>query len=124
TISNGIITTRGLTRFDHSRASRYKGVRWLVALREISYLPFTILALLKARRRWPDIELIHVNEISEIPSAVVAKFLFKVPVVVHTRSLTHTDTRQIRTRWLHRRLRRTANAVIAIDEGVRAALPA
>lgn len=123
-VAREIISTRGLTRFDHSRASHYRGVRWIVPLREIVYLPFAIAALLKARRRFPKIDLIHANEIHEIIPALIAKRLFRAPLIVHTRSLMYDDSRLWRTRWLHRRLRRDVDQVIAIDEGVRATLPA
>lgn len=123
-VAKEIISTRGMTRFDNSRASHYRGIRWIVPLREITYLPFAIAALLKARRQFPKIDLIHANEIHEIIPALIAKKLFRVPLVVHTRSPTHDDTRLLRTRWLHRRLRKDVDQVIAIDEGVRATLPA
>ena len=119
-----IETVRGLPRFDHSRASWYRGVRWLVPIREISYVPFGLAGLLKVRRRWPDIDLIHANEICELPMGLIAKRLFGVPLVVHVRSIQLTDRSLRRTRWYQRQLRDNVDQVIAIDENVRATLPA
>jgi glycosyltransferase involved in cell wall biosynthesis len=123
-LASDVIATRGLTRFDDTRVGHYRGVRWLVPIREALYFPFTVIALLRARRRWPRIDLIHVNEITEIIPGLIAKALFRAPMVVHTRSLLRIASRSRRTRWLHERLRKSVDAVVAIDEGVRATLPA
>lgn len=123
-VAKDMIVTRGITRFDNARASYYRGVRWIVALRELAWMPFTILALLQAKRRWGRVDLIHTNEIHEVLAGVFAKMLFRAPLVVHVRSLQRVDARSLRTRWLHALLRRHADAIIAIDEGVRATLPA
>ena len=124
-VAKGMITTRGITRFDNTRASHYRGVRWIVPLRELVWLPFTGMALLKARRRWKDIDLIHVNEVHEIFAGVFAKLLFRTPMIVHVRSLQRLPSeRSRRTALMNWMLRRYADAVIAIDENVRATLPA
>jgi glycosyltransferase involved in cell wall biosynthesis len=122
-VSDEMLVVSGLTRLDHTRVSHYRGKRWLIALRELRYLPTTILSLLRARKRWPDIDLIHVNEVTEIIPGLIARRLFQVPLIVHVRSLQHMDKTLWRTRWLHDRLVQDAAAVIAIDEGVRATLP-
>lgn len=115
---------RGMTRFDHTRAAHYRGLRWLVPMREVSHIPAMIGGLKQARRMWPDTDLIHVNEFTEIIPGILAKRLFGVPLVIHVRSLVHTDPTLRRTRWLHAALRRHADAVIAIDETVAGSLPA
>jgi glycosyltransferase involved in cell wall biosynthesis len=122
-IAKDTVLTRGLTRFDNTNYSHYRGVRWLVLLREIFHIPFMLSALARARRQWPDINLIHVNEITEIIPGLVAKRLFKVPMVIHVRSPQWTNRRAIRTRWIDSQLRSKADAVIAIDDMVGATLP-
>lgn len=117
-----MITVRGITRFDNSRASHYRGVRWLVLGREIAYLPFTIFGLLKAKRRWKSVDLIHVNEVTEILAGILAKILFRAPMIVHVRSLIWTDRTKMRVRLLDYLLRRYADAVAAIDEDNRVRL--
>jgi len=116
------IATRGMTKFDNTRYSHYRGVRWLVLLRELFHFPFTLAILLQARKRWPDIQLIHVNEAVYIIPALIAKRLFKVPLVVHVRSLNQMDQGSLRTRWLTRTLKQNANAIVAINENTRATL--
>lgn len=117
------IAVGGVSRFDHTRDSHYRGTRWMVVAREVKNIPSTIAGLLKARRRWPDIDLIHVNEITEIIPALLAKRLWRVPLVVHVRALVHNDAKLLRTRALTAMLRK-ADAIVAIDQNVRARLPA
>jgi glycosyltransferase involved in cell wall biosynthesis len=121
-VAKDAVIVRGISRFDHSWVGYYKGARWLVLLREIARLPQTLAAIWRARRRWPDIDLIHVNEFLELIPALVAKRMFKVPLVVHVRALMMADRRLWRTRWIVRMLRK-ADAVVAIDGNVRATLP-
>ncbi len=117
------IATRGLTRFDNTRLSYYRGVRWIVPLRELADFPGTLAALFQARRRWPDIDVIHLNEITDLIIGRIARALFRKPMVVHVRTLQRDDPKSMRTRWVHRQLRRHADAVVAIDESVRSTLP-
>lgn len=122
-VSTDLITTTGLTRFDNTRYSHYRGIRWVVLLRELSHLPFTIAAILTARIRWGHVDLIHVNEITELLPGLLARWAFRVPLVVHVRSLQRVDARSLRCRWIARALRADVAAVVAIDENVRATLP-
>lgn len=118
-VATDIVDTRGLTRFDNTEYSHYRGVRWLVLLREAFHLPFTIVAMVKAARRWRGtIDLIHVNEVTEIIPGLIAKSLFKVPMVVHVRS-PQRKVQSWRTRAIHWLLKRYADAVIAINETTR-----
>jgi glycosyltransferase involved in cell wall biosynthesis len=123
-IAKDIVEVRGLTRLDNTRYSYYRGIRWLILLREIFHFPFTIAGLLKAKRRWPQVDVIHVNEVLFIVPALIAKRLFRVPLVVHVRSLARVNDRSFRSRWFNRVLRRKADAVIAINGNTRATLAA
>ena len=123
-IAVDLVEARGLTQFDHTRYGHYRGVRWLVALRELLYLPATIGAMVRARQQWGDVDLIHLNEFTGLIPLLIAKRLFRAPAVVHVRSVANTNERSLRTRWVNRVLREKASAVIAIDENVRASLPA
>jgi glycosyltransferase involved in cell wall biosynthesis len=115
-----VVEVAGLSQFDNTRISFYRGLRWIVVLREIAFLPATLLALWRLRHRAFD--LIHANEITLAPAGVLAKIILRRPLVVHVRSLQRSATRQ-RTRWLFGLVRRHADAVVAIDEGVRRSLP-
>lgn len=119
-----VIEARGLTQFDNTRYSYYRGVRWLVLLREIAYLPSTVLALRRAWRLEPAIDLIHVNEITGLVALSLARIWFDAPAIVHVRAVARIDSASWRTRWVGWMLRCHVKAVIAIDETVRASLPA
>lgn len=117
-----VVAARGLAQFDNTRYSHYRGLRWLVLTREIGYLPSTVSALFKARRRWPDIDVVHVNEFTGIVPWLLARWLFNVPVIVHVRSVANNDA-SLRTRFVSHLLRHKTKAVIAIDETVKTSLP-
>jgi glycosyltransferase involved in cell wall biosynthesis len=122
TVAADAVDTTGLTRFDNTHYSQYRGIRWLILLREVFHFPHTLLALWRAKRRWADIDLIHVNEITELIPGLVAKAWFGVPLIVHVRSA-QSRRPTWRTRWIARSLQRHADAIIAIDETVRSTLP-
>lgn len=118
-----VISVRGLSQFDNTEYSHYHGTRWLVILREVFNLPSTVAALRRAHREWPDIDLVHVNEFTGLLPMWLAKSLYRVPVVVHVRSVARKDQKAWRTRMVNRLLRRYADAIVAIDETVRHSLP-
>jgi glycosyltransferase involved in cell wall biosynthesis len=118
-----VIETAGISRFDHTGFSHYRGKRWLLLLREAFYLPFTFLALLRARMRWTNIDLVHVNEVVAVPAILMSRWLFHCPVVVHVRSVQDARHDRLRSRFVRYVLQRRADAVIAIDETVRRSLP-
>lgn len=122
-VAKDIIATRGLTKFDNTRYSYYRGVRWLILIREAFYFPFTLVALLRARLRWKTVDVIHINEVLCIIPGLIARWLFRAPLVVHVRSPARLDEKSARCRWLFERLRTHAAAIIAINETTRATLP-
>ena len=115
--------TAGITQYDCTRFGHYRGLRWLITLRELALLPATILACFRARRRWRDIDLIHANEITAVIAAVIMKSLFRKPLIIHVRSVQQITGIPLRRRLLEYLLRRYADAVVAIDVTVRESLP-
>jgi glycosyltransferase involved in cell wall biosynthesis len=118
-----VMPVRGLSQFDNTEYSHYRGLRWLVALREIAFLPATFRAIRVARRAWPEIDLIHLNEFTGLLPMLLAKKGYGVPVVVHVRSVSRIDRKALSSRLVEKLLRRHASAVVAIDETVRHSLP-
>jgi len=107
---------KGMSQFDNTRYGYYRKVRWLILLRELFLLPFSLLGLWRLRRG--SFDLIHVNEITLLPLGVIAKWMLRVPLVVHVRSLQRKPGVGLRTRWVNALLRRYANEVVAIDHTV------
>lgn len=111
------LRVRGISRYDSTSYGHYRGLRWLILLRELFLLPATLLGVWRATRRWPDVDLIHINDVTALGAGLAAKAWLGRPLVVHTRSVQHGS------RLVRRLLERHADAVLAIDETVRASLP-
>ena len=75
-LSNKIISVLGISRFDNTEYSYYKGFRWLILLREIFFIPFTLYAFINAKLKWKKFDIIHVNELTEILPILLSKFFF------------------------------------------------
>lgn len=118
-----VLPVRGLSQFDNTQYSHYRGFRWIVALRELTLLPATFSAIRQAKKKWPEIDVIHLNEFTGLLPLWLAKRAYGVPTVVHVRSVARLNFRALRTRLVNRFLRRHADAIIAIDETVRRSLP-
>lgn len=113
---------RGLSQFDNTRYGHYRRLRWIILFRELLLLPFCVAAILRLRRERFD--LLHVNEITLLPLGMLAKWLLRIPMVVHVRSLQRSPGSGLRTRLLNRWLGTYADAVVAIDHTVRKTLDA
>jgi glycosyltransferase involved in cell wall biosynthesis len=118
-----IINSRGVPQWDNTRFGHYRGLRWLILLRELSYWPAVWRALRTAEACGP-FDLIHCNEITALLPSLLAKRWLRAPLVVHVRSLQRKEDEGWISRWLYRKLRDNADAVIAIDEAVQRTLPA
>lgn len=123
-LTDEFVITRGLTRFDNTRYSHYRGARWLVVLRELYHIPFMLRAVREAKRRWGAVDVIHANEITEIIPLLLLAKAFGAPAVLHVRSMQRHDDQSWRSRWLRKQLREKVSGIIAIDENVRSTLPA
>lgn len=123
-LTDEFVITRGLTRFDNTRYSHYRGLRWMVILREFYHIPFMLKAVCEAKRRWGAVDVIHANEITEIIPLLLVRKVFGAPAVVHVRSMQRLDDQSWRSRWLRKQLHERISGVIAIDENVRSTLPA
>lgn len=118
-----VIETRGIAKFDNTQYGYYRGLRWVILAREIVSIPFTFIAMARARLKWKDIQIVHVNEVTALLPIILAKVLFKKPVVVHVRSVQQTKKAHLRIRLIKFVLTHFANKVIAIDETVKNSLP-
>ncbi|MEG0858022.1 MAG: glycosyltransferase family 4 protein [Pseudomonas sp.] len=118
-ISVDLVETRGMSKFDNTRYGYYRGARWLIVLREIYHIPFMLLAVLRAKRKWQHVDLIHVNEFVYIFPALLAKWLFRAPLVVHVRALARDQASSKRVRLLNWIFKKFVDQVIAIDGNVR-----
>ena len=125
-LSNVGMTThkvKGLAQFDNTLYGHYRGLRWIILLREIAFILPTLFALFKIKIKKNKFDMIHANEITLLPIAILAKKLFNCPLVVHIRSVQRGNSQDIRSRVLFHLLKKHANSVIVIDETVKDSLP-
>nr|WP_315412439.1 glycosyltransferase family 4 protein [uncultured Pseudomonas sp.] len=113
---------KGLSQFDNTRFGHYRRLRWIILLREFFLLPFSLTAIWRLRHE--KFDLLHVNEVTLLPLAIVAKWLLRVPMLVHVRSLQRSPGSGFRTKLVNAWLRRYADSVVPIDHTVAATLAA
>ena len=121
-ISDDMVVLKGMTRFDNTEFSHYRGIRWLVFTRELFYFPHTIYGVIRAKNKFDNIDLIHANEITEIIPALLLKIAFNVPLVVHVRSVQNRSLNSLRNKLINYLLNKYVDLVIAIDENVKKSL--
>ena len=102
--------------FTHTWDVQYRGLRWLVALRELSWVPAHVRALRRLLRELQP-ALVHLNDSVLLASGLVAHRA-RVPVVWHLRSSLANSGQDRRSRWICRVIDRTGSAAIAIDSDV------
>lgn len=115
------VEARGVARWNESLHGAYGGLRWLVLLREIAHLPFTLLALRRALALGPY-DVIHSNEVDTTYHGLLARRWSGHPLVAHVRCLLRGPGGGRRTRHQEIALA-SADQVIAIDGNVRRTLP-
>jgi len=118
-----VIDTLGISQFDNTRYGYYRGLRWLILIREIWYIYYTIKTLIIAKRDWKNIDIIHINEITNIVAITFAKIIFKKPLIVHVRSVQQDHKAPLRYLFVKSIIERCADCIIAIDKTVRNSLP-
>ncbi|WP_253493761.1 glycosyltransferase family 4 protein [Pseudomonas sp. S3E17] len=111
---------KGLSQFDNTRYGYYRRLRWIILLRELFLLPFSLIALWRLRHERFDV--LHLNEVTLLPLGILAKLLLRIPMVVHVRSLQRPPRQGVRTRLVSAVLQRFADAVVPIDHTVAATL--
>ena len=111
-----VFNSYGICKFDNTENSHYSGLRWLLIIREIIYFIFTIFNLIRIKLHVKEIDLIHLNEITGLPSALFAKYLFKKPLVVHVRSLNNNKNKL--SKLYLKIVEKYVDKILAIDNDV------
>lgn len=119
-----VVATRRLSQFDHTRHGRYRGIRWLVALRELLLLPGTRLAIKRAEAEVGPVAAIHLNEITGIYSGILAQKIFQCPLIMHVRAHMGEQGSGMRAKLLWDAVKKHVAWSICIDETVAATVPA
>jgi glycosyltransferase involved in cell wall biosynthesis len=109
----------GMPQFNNTMISHYKGIRWLILLREIFYLPFLFLKLLQLRKEKYDI--VHINEITQVYILILSKILLRTKTIMHVRVMMCTK-KNFRYNFLLNIFKKYSDQIIAIDESVNSTL--
>lgn len=115
-----VIECAGLPQWDNTRYGYYRGLRWLILLREIWLaIPaaWTLLRTLRTRK----FDAIHANDITVLPLAQLGRRYAGIPLVVHVRSLQRINYNGFVNQMIDKMLSHT-DAIIAIDQTVRRTL--
>jgi len=107
----------GIPKFDNTLNSHYSGIRWLLLIREFFFIPFAVYNLLRIKHSIKNLDLIHLNEITGIPTAIIAKFIFDKPLIVHVRSLNNLK-KKLTSKIFLKILYRFADKILVIDKEV------
>lgn len=118
-----IFETAQISQFDHTRFGRYRGIRWLIALRELVLLPSTWLSIRRFARDAQEVDIIHLNEITGIVAAVMLKQRLRVPLVVHVRAHMGEQSKGLRSAFLRWLFDRYVDVTVCIDETIKSSLP-
>ena len=118
-----VITVRGLSNFDNNRYSYYRGLRWLILLREIALLLPTIILFLRLKLHRNHFDIIHINEITMPVVGILGNIFFRnASIVVHSRAV-QRNIKNWRSKTLGALNRRIYDKVICIDETVSKSFP-
>ncbi|MCD4794184.1 MAG: glycosyltransferase [Bacteroidales bacterium] len=107
------IGTVGITQFDN-----YKGYRWFAVLRELFFLIPTFYVILRAKYKWKDINIVHINDANLLIPVLFAKLLLKKPIVVHARFLNRASGNSCYYRIYKYFFSKYVDIVIPIDKTV------
>jgi glycosyltransferase involved in cell wall biosynthesis len=113
----------GIPSFDHTRMGYYRGLRWLILLREFAYLFAMLFAFWKNRKIISEVDLIHINDYHLIFALIICKALFKKPIVLHARAIQQNRHGKVRKKLFRFLVDNFADKVIAIDQNVYETLP-
>lgn len=122
--SGKVFLTRGIPQFDNTRFGYYRNLRWLILIRELYYIPFFLFVLYRIKNDIQSVSCIHVNEITALLPAIMAKLVFRVPLILQIRSVqAQPETTPLRSKVIYFLVSHYVDSLIAIDETVRRSLP-
>lgn len=119
-----VIPVLGVPTFNHAKVGYYRWQRWGILLREFFYLPFFFISVVKNYKKISSFDLLHLNEINQLPALLIVKCLVpKIPVILHARSVQETQHGPLRISFYKCCLEKLVDKTIAIDNDVLSSLP-
>jgi len=115
-----IFTILGVPQFDNTRLGYYRGLRWLILLREFFYLPFFFFKIISLRSEKYDV--VHINDITQVFTLFLIRLFLTKNIIMHCRAMCSNEN-TIRTKVLNKIFNNYAKFVVPIDESVSSSLP-
>ena len=110
-----VIEIKFVPRFNHFEIGFYKGLRWLILLREVVAFVYFTLFLIKLKKNYSIIERIHLNELELIIVAPLIKFFFNSIISSHLRSPLETNKGKKRYNFVKYLCKIYLKNIISID---------
>ncbi|MCX8058996.1 MAG: glycosyltransferase [Spirochaetes bacterium] len=112
-----------LSQFDNTEYSYYKGIRWLVFIRELFYFIPSLIKVIKIIKK-ENVKIIHLNEGNLFIYCFFLKKLFKkIKILIHIRAI-QSNKKGIRRKVFTNILKNYVDQIICIDERVKNSLNA
>ena len=112
-----------IPRFNHFELGYYRGLRWLLLIREIFGLFYFFFFLLRLKQKFKKIEKFHLNEIELTIIAPLLDFFFKSQITSHLRCPLEIKKGKVRIKFLKFLCKNYLNKIISIDNDCYATSP-
>lgn len=110
-------STKWISIFDNTRYGHYRGIRWLILLREIVHLPLTLFKLYSIIKN-EKLDIIHLNDAPLFIYAFFIKKNCKAKIVLHIRSVQNI-TENLRKKVFAHICNKYVDKIICIDKRVK-----
>ena len=112
------IKAYGISQFCNTEYGYYRNTRWLILIRELIFFLKSILTFYKAKKKWGDFDIIHLNEMTLVPNIIILNLFFKnAKYVMHARSIQRTK-KNFLLKYLNSVFKKYVDIIVAIDDNV------
>ncbi len=111
-------TVFGFSQFNNNNFGYYKGWRWFILLREIIFFIYNFFYILKYRLSESKPDLILLNDLTLLPSAILFSLFYKCKIITYVRSKQNTKN-FLRIKIQNYLIKKYINKLIFIDEDVK-----
>jgi len=110
-----VLETRFIPRFNHYEIGYYRGIRWILIVREIIVMFYFFFFLIKLKLKYKKINKFHLNEIELSIIAPLLKFFFDTKITSHLRSPLEIKKGKLRYKFLKFLCKNYIEKIISID---------
>lgn len=115
TLNLKVIEVKMVPRFNHFNLGHYKGLRWLLILREIIAFIYFLFFLNNLKKKYNSIDFFHLNELELVIVAPLLSIFFKTQITSHLRCPLEVKNGKLRFKFLRKLCKKYLNSIVAID---------